>query len=65
MFWCFKQPRPSDAIAIVELLVHMDCEGCKRRIRKAISKLEGVDSMDIDMDKQKVTVTGYVNQRQV
>ena len=25
----------------------------------------GVDQLDIDMDKQKVTVTGYVDQRQV
>lgn len=26
---------------IVELGVHMDCEGCEKRVRKAISKLEG------------------------
>ncbi|CAA6673562.1 unnamed protein product [Spirodela intermedia] len=44
----------------VELGVHMDCEGCEKRIRKAISKLEGVDSVEIDRDQQKVTVTGYV-----
>lgn len=74
----------------------MDCEGCEKRIRRAISKLSGntrkhpsthhdhrsnlnyyvvhilnsygfagVDHLDIDMDKQKVTVTGYVDQRQV
>ncbi|KAK6934640.1 Heavy metal-associated domain, HMA, partial [Dillenia turbinata] len=64
---------------IVELLVHMDCEGCERRVRKAVSKLNGksfiwyaaslfhlgVYSLDIDMDKQKVSVTGYVDQRKV
>ncbi|KAF5473141.1 hypothetical protein F2P56_009777 [Juglans regia] len=55
----------SDAISIVELLVHMDCEGCEKRVRRAISKIQGVDSLDIDMDKQKVTVTGYVEQRKV
>ncbi|XP_043726080.1 heavy metal-associated isoprenylated plant protein 45 [Telopea speciosissima] len=66
MFWyCFRQPRISHALSIVELLVHMDCEGCERRIRKAISKLDGVDRLDIDMDKQKVTVTGYVDQGRV
>lgn len=27
--------------------------------------LAGVDSVDIDMDKQKVTVTGYVDQNKV
>ncbi|KAF5194332.1 Heavy metal-associated isoprenylated plant protein [Thalictrum thalictroides] len=50
---------------MVELLVHMDCDGCQRRIRKAISKLDGVDSFDIDMDNQKVTVKGYVEHRKV
>lgn len=43
----------------------MDCEGCVRRIQRAISKLEGVDKLDIDMENQKVTVTGYVDQRKV
>ncbi|KAJ8465378.1 hypothetical protein OPV22_027930 [Ensete ventricosum] len=55
----------SDALSIVELMVHMDCEGCERRVRKAISKLNGVDAVEIDMDKQKVTVTGYVEERKV
>ncbi|XP_043815292.1 heavy metal-associated isoprenylated plant protein 45 isoform X2 [Manihot esculenta] len=50
---------------IVELSVHMDCEGCEKRIRRAISKIHGVDSLEIDMDKQRVTVTGYVDQRKV
>ncbi|KAF5474324.1 hypothetical protein F2P56_006233 [Juglans regia] len=52
-------------MSIVELLVHMDCEGCEKRVRKAISKIHGVDSLEIDMDKQKVTVTGYIDQRKV
>ncbi|XAR69542.1 hypothetical protein NMG60_11001172 [Bertholletia excelsa] len=64
--WCFGQTdRLSNAMSIVELLVHMDCEGCEKRVRRAISKLQGVHSMEIDMDKQKVTVTGYVDQRRV
>ncbi|XP_059647279.1 heavy metal-associated isoprenylated plant protein 45 [Cornus florida] len=65
--WCFGQTttRLSNAMSIVELLVHMDCDGCEKRVRRAISKLQGVDSLEIDMDKQKVTVTGYVDQRRV
>ncbi|KAL1531100.1 heavy metal-associated isoprenylated plant protein 45-like [Salvia divinorum] len=63
---CFKLHAPvSDAMSVVELRVHMDCEGCEKRIRKAISKLHGVDSLDIDMEKQKVTVRGYVEKRKV
>ncbi|XP_068310157.1 heavy metal-associated isoprenylated plant protein 45 [Pyrus communis] len=60
-----KSKHLSKAMSIVELLVHMDCEGCEKRIRKAISKMEGVDSLEINMDTQKVTVTGYVDQRKV
>ncbi|XP_017251948.1 heavy metal-associated isoprenylated plant protein 45 [Daucus carota subsp. sativus] len=62
---CFKQSKMSNALSIVELLVHMDCEGCEKRIRRAIAKLNGVDTLEIDMDKQKVTVKGYVDQRRV
>ncbi|KAL8041117.1 hypothetical protein ABFS82_10G143400 [Erythranthe guttata] len=63
---CFKLQAPiSNALSIVELLVRMDCEGCEKTIRRAISKLEGVDSLDIDMEKQKVTVRGYVDKRSV
>ncbi|XP_064944230.1 heavy metal-associated isoprenylated plant protein 28-like isoform X1 [Musa acuminata AAA Group] len=50
---------------IVEMCVHMDCSGCENKIRKALSKLQGVDSVDIDMVRQKVTVTGWVDQKKV
>ncbi|XP_048321824.1 heavy metal-associated isoprenylated plant protein 45 isoform X1 [Ziziphus jujuba] len=60
-----RRKRFSNAMSIVELAVHMDCEGCEKRIRRAVSKIDGVDSLEIDMDKQKVTVTGYVDQRKV
>ncbi|GMY19371.1 heavy metal-associated isoprenylated plant protein 45 [Fagus crenata] len=63
--WRARRSRLSNAMSIVELLVHMDCEGCEKRIRRAISKIEGVDSLEIDMDRQKVTVTGYIDQRKV
>ncbi|KAM7271647.1 hypothetical protein ACFE04_030861 [Oxalis oulophora] len=63
--WLSRKSELSNAMSIVELLVHMDCEGCEKRIRRAISKIEGVDCIEIDMDKQKVTVTGYVNRRKV
>ncbi|CAN6466208.1 unnamed protein product [Victoria cruziana] len=43
----------------------MDCDGCEKKIRKTISKMNGVDSLDIDFGQQKVTVTGYVDRRKV
>ncbi|XP_074586593.1 heavy metal-associated isoprenylated plant protein 28-like [Curcuma longa] len=47
-------------MAIIEMCVHMDCSGCESKIRKALLKLEGVHDVDVDMARQKVTVTGWV-----
>ncbi|XP_017614969.1 heavy metal-associated isoprenylated plant protein 45 [Gossypium arboreum] len=63
--WFNGKTKYSNAMSIVELAVHMDCEGCEKRIRRAISKIDGVDSLEIDMDKQKVTVRGYVEETKV
>ncbi|XP_010920018.1 heavy metal-associated isoprenylated plant protein 28 [Elaeis guineensis] len=52
-------------MTIVEMCVHMDCSGCESKIRKALQKLKGVDNVDIDMGRQKVTVTGWVDQKKV
>ncbi|KAF0919921.1 hypothetical protein E2562_032331 [Oryza meyeriana var. granulata] len=45
--------------------VHMDCAGCEKKIRKAIQRMEGVDDVEIDMERQKVTVNGNVEQKKV
>ncbi|KAG5247060.1 heavy metal-associated isoprenylated plant protein [Salix suchowensis] len=50
---------------ITEIKVHMNCDGCETKIRKAIQKLHGVDDIDIDMEMQKVTVMGWADQRKV
>ncbi|XP_009759549.1 heavy metal-associated isoprenylated plant protein 28-like [Nicotiana tabacum] len=52
-------------MTIVEMRVHMDCPGCESKIRKALKKLDGVDNIDIDMNMQKVTVTGWAEQKKV
>ncbi|XP_068664459.1 heavy metal-associated isoprenylated plant protein 28-like [Aristolochia californica] len=52
-------------MTIVEMRVHMDCPGCESKIRKYLQNLKGVDQIDIDMAMQKVTVTGYADQRKV
>jgi copper chaperone len=40
--------------------VAMTCGGCVGAVKKAIAKLDGVDSYDIDLKEQKVTITGNV-----
>ncbi|KAF7833924.1 heavy metal-associated isoprenylated plant protein 28 [Senna tora] len=45
--------------------VHMDCAGCESKVKSALEKLKGVDEVDIDMNTQKVTVTGWADQKKV
>jgi copper chaperone len=40
------------------LKVAMSCQGCVGAVKRAIGKLEGVESYDIDIKEQKVTVVG-------
>ncbi|XP_051128905.1 heavy metal-associated isoprenylated plant protein 29-like [Andrographis paniculata] len=52
-------------MTIVEMRVSMDCPGCQKKIIKSLSKLDGVDGVEIDEALQKVTVTGWADQRKV
>ena len=40
----------------VVLKVGMSCEGCAGAVKRALAKMEGVESFDIDLKEQKVTV---------
>ncbi|KAJ4812851.1 Heavy metal-associated isoprenylated plant protein 26 [Rhynchospora pubera] len=44
----------------VELKVKMDCDGCVRKVKNALSNMKGVQSLDINRKQNKVTVTGYI-----
>ncbi|CAN1847062.1 Protein SODIUM POTASSIUM ROOT DEFECTIVE 3 [Linum perenne] len=45
---------------VVELRVSIHCKGCEGKVRKHISKMEGVTSFSIDVATKKVTVKGNV-----
>ncbi|KAL2498778.1 Heavy metal transport/detoxification superfamily protein [Abeliophyllum distichum] len=49
----------------VHLKVRMDCDGCELKVKKALSSLSGVKSVEINRKQQKVTITGYVEQSKV
>ncbi|KAL6225237.1 hypothetical protein ACLB2K_004088 [Fragaria x ananassa] len=49
----------------VELKVRMDCDGCELKVKKALSSLSGVKSVEINRKQQKVSVTGYVEPNKV
>ncbi|KAL8518169.1 hypothetical protein ACS0TY_009507 [Phlomoides rotata] len=44
----------------VELKVAMSCQGCVGAVKRVLGKTEGVESFDIDLEKQKVTVNGNI-----
>ncbi|MBA0847254.1 hypothetical protein Goshw_015138 [Gossypium schwendimanii] len=45
---------------VVVLRVSIHCKGCEGKVRKQISKMEGVASFSIDLATKKVTVIGDV-----
>ncbi|XP_076892209.1 uncharacterized protein LOC143543873 [Bidens hawaiensis] len=60
-------PRSSSSLSsrssdqqVVVLKVSLHCRGCERKMRKHISKMEGVTSFDIDFMAKKVTVVGDI-----
>ncbi|XP_042058917.1 B3 domain-containing protein REM22-like [Salvia splendens] len=48
-----------------EMRVHMCCAGCESKIKKALHKVKGVEEVDIDMSLQKVTASGWADQKKV
>ncbi|KAJ7566120.1 hypothetical protein O6H91_02G089300 [Diphasiastrum complanatum] len=50
---------------VVELQVPMRRQECERKIRRSLSNMIGVESVNVDMRLQKVTVMGYVDQMKV
>lgn len=39
---------------------NIDCDGCEKKVRRSVSSMKGVQSVDMDRKEQKLTVTGYV-----
>lgn len=50
---------------VVVLRVSLHCRGCERKMRKHISRMEGVSSFNIDFAAKKVTVVGSVTPLEV
>ncbi|KAF5960609.1 hypothetical protein ACSBR2_009133 [Camellia fascicularis] len=60
-----KHKKKRKQLQTVELKVRMDCDGCELKVKKALSSLSGVKSVDINRKQQKVTVNGYVEANKV
>ncbi|XP_030950073.1 heavy metal-associated isoprenylated plant protein 20-like [Quercus lobata] len=53
------------AMQTVEIKVKMDCDGCERRVKNAVSNMKGAKSVDVNRKQSRVTVTGYVEPNKV
>ncbi|XP_055814846.1 protein SODIUM POTASSIUM ROOT DEFECTIVE 3-like [Solanum dulcamara] len=53
---------PSDnSFQVIVMRVSLHCQGCAGKVKKHLSKMEGVTSFSIDLDSQRVTVMGHVS----
>ena len=43
----------------------IDCEGCERKVRRAVEGMKGVTQVEIDPKQYKLTVVGYVEPNKV
>ncbi|GLJ34252.1 hypothetical protein SUGI_0688270 [Cryptomeria japonica] len=46
---------------VVVLKVSLHCQGCAKKVRRHVSKIEGVTSIAIDLEMKKVTVVGNIS----
>ncbi|KAH0458017.1 hypothetical protein IEQ34_013332 [Dendrobium chrysotoxum] len=52
-------------IKLVELKVGMHCQECIKAIKKAIKKIEDIETYRVDAELNKITVTGNVTAEEV
>ncbi|KAJ7980913.1 Heavy-metal-associated domain protein [Quillaja saponaria] len=50
--------RSHDQVVVLRASLH--CKGCEGKVRKHISKMEGVTSFSIDLERKRVTIIGDV-----
>ncbi|EEF28330.1 protein SODIUM POTASSIUM ROOT DEFECTIVE 2 [Ricinus communis] len=51
--------RPSNQVVVLRVSLH--CRGCEGKVRKHLSRMEGVSSFSIDFAAKKVTIVGDVS----
>ncbi|ESR37977.1 hypothetical protein CICLE_v10029192mg [Citrus x clementina] len=54
----FSTNKSRDKVVVLRVSIH--CKGCEGKVRKHISKMEGVTSFSIDLATKKVTIIGDV-----
>ncbi|XP_030512748.1 heavy metal-associated isoprenylated plant protein 9 [Rhodamnia argentea] len=57
-----EEPKPPSPLI---LYVDLHCAGCAKKIKRSIMKIRGVEGVEIDMDKNQVTIKGVVEPQAV
>ncbi|XP_038692550.1 heavy metal-associated isoprenylated plant protein 20-like [Tripterygium wilfordii] len=60
-----KRSKKRKPMQTVEIKVKMDCDGCERRVRHAVSSIKGAKSVEVNRKQSRVTVSGYVEPNKV
>ncbi|XP_061992042.1 heavy metal-associated isoprenylated plant protein 20-like isoform X1 [Rosa rugosa] len=66
-----KPKKKRKAMQTVEIKVKMDCDGCERRVKSAVSNMKvliissGAKQVEVNRKQSRVTVTGYVEPNKV
>jgi len=55
----------SHHVQTVEFRIRMDCGGCERKVRNALTSMKWVRTVEVEREQNKVTVTGYVDANKV
>ncbi|KAL3638104.1 hypothetical protein CASFOL_017974 [Castilleja foliolosa] len=50
-----------NAFQVVVMRVSIHCQGCADKVKKHLSRMEGVTSFSIDLENKRVTVKGHVS----
>ncbi|KAB2621161.1 heavy metal-associated isoprenylated plant protein 26-like [Pyrus ussuriensis x Pyrus communis] len=65
-YFTISRPRKKrKPMQTVEIKVKMDCDGCERRVKNAVSNMKGAKQVEVNRKQSRVTVTGYVEPNKV
>ncbi|XP_022967633.1 heavy metal-associated isoprenylated plant protein 35-like [Cucurbita maxima] len=54
-------PPPENVFHVVVMKVALHCQGCASKVKRHLTKMEGVTSFSIDLEAKKVTVMGHIS----
>ncbi|ESW31078.1 hypothetical protein PHAVU_002G207200 [Phaseolus vulgaris] len=56
-----KTQTDNNVFQVVVMRVAIHCQGCAGKVKKHLSKMEGVTSFSIDLESKRVTVMGHIS----